>query len=120
MLNRQANGNPFQGALNACTVRCGTLAGHITAHRVEESRMWWGERYNVGPSLDYGLYSCFMSSFVYIFFGSCKDVTVGPTAILGLLTQPYVMEHTEDFAVLICFISGVIIFILGVLHLGES
>nr|CAD7460851.1 unnamed protein product [Timema tahoe] len=68
--------------------------------------MWWGERYNVGPSLDYGLYSCFMSSFVYIFFGSCKDVTVGPTAILGLLTQPYVMEHTEDFAVLICFISG--------------
>ncbi|XP_063235373.1 sodium-independent sulfate anion transporter-like isoform X2 [Bacillus rossius redtenbacheri] len=74
----------------------------------------------LGPQ--YGLYSCFMSSFMYILVGSCKDVTVGPTAILGLLTQPYVLQPymppMADFAVLLAFLNGSIIFLLGVLHLG--
>ncbi|XP_037899592.1 sodium-independent sulfate anion transporter-like, partial [Glossina fuscipes] len=33
----------------------------------------------------YGLYSAFMGCFVYIIFGTCKDITVGPTAITALM-----------------------------------
>ena len=34
----------------------------------------------------YGLYSAFMGCFVYCVFGSCKDITIGPTAIMALMT----------------------------------
>ncbi|OXU20106.1 hypothetical protein TSAR_005452 [Trichomalopsis sarcophagae] len=66
----------------------------------------------------YGLYSSFMGCFVYIFFGSTKDVTVGPTAIMGLLTQPFVLNYGDDFAVLLCFLTGCLITLMGLLRLG--
>ncbi|XP_014470113.1 PREDICTED: sodium-independent sulfate anion transporter-like isoform X2 [Dinoponera quadriceps] len=71
-----------------------------------------------GLPAQYGLYSGFMGCFVYLIFGSSKDVTVGPTAIMALLTQKHVMKLGEDVAVLICFLSGVVITAMGVLHLG--
>lgn len=33
----------------------------------------------------YGLYSAFMGVFVYAIFGTAKDVTVGPTALMSLI-----------------------------------
>jgi hypothetical protein len=48
----------------------------------------------------YGLYSSFVGSFVYTVFGSCKDVTVGPTAIMALLTYAPVYNFNADFAFL--------------------
>ncbi|XP_071555391.1 sodium-independent sulfate anion transporter isoform X1 [Temnothorax nylanderi] len=68
--------------------------------------------------LQYGLYSGFMGCFVYLVFGSSKDVTVGPTAIMALMVQKYVTSLGEDIAVLVCFLSGVVITVMGVLHLG--
>lgn len=65
----------------------------------------------------YGLYSAFMGCFVYIFFGTCKDVTVGPTAIMSLMVQKHVSDN-PDYAVLACFLSGCIILCLGILNLG--
>lgn len=65
----------------------------------------------------YGLYSAFMGCFVYIIFGSCKDVTVGPTAIMALMVQKHVADN-PDYAVLICFLSGCIILLLGIFNLG--
>lgn len=61
-----------------------------------------------------------MGPFVYAFLGSCKDVNIGPTAILALMVQPYVTEYGADMAVLITFLAGCIVFILGILHLGKS
>ncbi|XP_058790464.1 sodium-independent sulfate anion transporter isoform X2 [Phymastichus coffea] len=66
----------------------------------------------------YGLYSSFMGCFVYIFFGSTKDVTVGPTAIMGLLSVTFVRQYNEDFAVLLCFVSGIVITLMGTMKLG--
>lgn len=40
-----------------------------------------------------------MGCFVYLVFGSSKDVTVGPTAIMALLVQKYVIKLGEDLAV---------------------
>lgn len=59
-----------------------------------------------------------MGCFVYFFFGSVKDITIGPTAIMALMTQKSVESFNSDFAVLLCFLSGCIILLFGVLHLG--
>ncbi|XP_018357911.1 PREDICTED: sodium-independent sulfate anion transporter-like isoform X4 [Trachymyrmex cornetzi] len=71
-----------------------------------------------GLPAQYGLYSSFMGCFVYLVFGSCKDVTVGPTAIMALMVQKYVNSMGEDIAVLVCFLSGAVITFMGILHLG--
>lgn len=66
----------------------------------------------------YGLYSAFMGCFVYILFGSVTAVTVGPTALLAAMTQPFVSGKSPDFAVLLTFLYGVVEFGLGILNLG--
>ncbi|XP_053680352.1 sodium-independent sulfate anion transporter-like [Anopheles nili] len=66
----------------------------------------------------YGLYSAFMGCFVYCLFGSCKDLTIGPTAIMALMVQVYVGSLGADFAVLLTFITGCIILAFGLLNLG--
>lgn len=45
-------------------------------------------------------------------------MTIGPTAIMALMTQEPVSTYNSDAAVLLCFLSGCVIFLLGVLHLG--
>ncbi|XP_037302942.1 sodium-independent sulfate anion transporter-like [Manduca sexta] len=64
-----------------------------------------------------GLYSSIFPGLVYSMFGSCKDVTVGPTAILSALLAKYVAK-SADFAYLASFLSGCIIMLLGILQLG--
>ncbi|XP_071743295.1 sodium-independent sulfate anion transporter isoform X2 [Lepeophtheirus salmonis] len=65
----------------------------------------------------YGLYSAFMGCFVYVLLGSSKDITVGPTAIMALMTADHA-QLTPDYAVLLTFISGLIILAFGLLQLG--
>lgn len=43
----------------------------------------------------------------------------GPTAIMALMIQPYV-KLSPDYAVLCAFLSGIFIFLFGVLNLGKS
>ncbi|KAK2581384.1 hypothetical protein KPH14_005068 [Odynerus spinipes] len=71
-----------------------------------------------GLSPEYGLYAAFMASFVYIFFGSCENITIGPTAIMATMVQPLVSSHGKDMAILIAFLKGCIVTLLGILHLG--
>ncbi|XP_015601196.1 sodium-independent sulfate anion transporter isoform X2 [Cephus cinctus] len=71
-----------------------------------------------GLNPEYGLYAAFVSSFVYIIFGSCKNITIGPTAIMALMVRPLVDNYGPDIAVLICFLKGCIITLLGLFHLG--
>lgn len=65
----------------------------------------------------YGLYSAFMGCFMYVLFGSCKDITVGPTAIMSLLTAEYASKGPA-FVILLTFLTGLIILLLGILRLG--
>ncbi|XP_045127808.1 sodium-independent sulfate anion transporter-like isoform X7 [Portunus trituberculatus] len=71
-----------------------------------------------GLSPNYGLYSAFMGCFVYMFLGSCKDITIGPTAIMSIMTHEYSVEKNPDYAILLCFLSGLIIFAAGLCNLG--
>nr|CAD7414014.1 unnamed protein product [Timema poppensis] len=74
--------------------------------------------YSAAWGNEYGLYSAFMGCFVYLFLGSCKDITIGPTALMALMTYQQVVGRNPDFAVLLCFLSGCVQLLMSVLHLG--
>lgn len=61
-----------------------------------------------------------MGCFVYTLLGSCKDITIGPTAIMAIMTHEYSGEGGPDFAVLLCFLSGIIILASGICNLGKA
>ncbi|KAI5698472.1 hypothetical protein M8J75_007352 [Diaphorina citri] len=68
--------------------------------------------------LTYGLYSSFTGCLVYALLGSCKDITIGPTALMSLMTYQQIIGRNVDFAILLCFLSGIVQLLMGVLHLG--
>lgn len=55
---------------------------------------------------------------MYAIFGSCKDITIGPTAIMSLMIRSAVVDLNVNFAILGTFLSGLVIFMFGVLNLG--
>ena len=64
-----------------------------------------------------------MGGFVYCIFGSSKDITVGPTAIMSLMTAEYAKghgaEHTPpELAILLAFTTGIVVFLFGLLKFG--
>lgn len=71
-----------------------------------------------GLPAQYGLYGSFLGTLMYIFLGSCKDVPMGPTAISSLLTYQTVHGLGPDHAILLCFLSGVIQLLMGIVGLG--
>jgi len=58
-----------------------------------------------------------MGSFIYVLFGSSKDITIGPTAISSLLTAEY-GKLGVDYVVLLTFLSGSIILAMALFRLG--
>ncbi|XP_075211172.1 sodium-independent sulfate anion transporter isoform X2 [Lycorma delicatula] len=66
----------------------------------------------------YGLYSSFMGCLVYMVLGSCKDITIGPTALMALMTYQQIVGRNADFAILLCFLTGCIQVLMGIFHLG--
>lgn len=70
-----------------------------------------------GLSPSDGLYSAFMGCFVYFLLGSTMEMNIGPTAIMALMTYQY-SSGGSDYAVLLCFISGIIETLAGIINLG--
>lgn len=73
--------------------------------------------------VQYGLYSSFIGSFVYVVFGSSKDICLGPSAISSLLTGIYATSPiAEDltFALMLTFFSGVIQVAMFLFGLGKD
>ncbi|XP_071051901.1 sodium-independent sulfate anion transporter-like [Onthophagus taurus] len=71
-----------------------------------------------GLEPQYGLYSAFMGCFIYAIFGGCKDITIGPTALMALMTYQQIANRSVDYAVLLCFICGLVQLFMAVLNLG--
>ncbi|XP_066159016.1 sodium-independent sulfate anion transporter-like isoform X2 [Euwallacea fornicatus] len=71
-----------------------------------------------GLPTQYGLYTSFLGAIVYIFFGSCKDVPMGPTAISALLTNQAVDGKGPEHAILLCFLTGSVQLVMGIFGLG--
>ncbi|XP_045448685.1 sodium-independent sulfate anion transporter-like [Melitaea cinxia] len=66
----------------------------------------------------YGLYASFAGGFVYGIMGTCPQINIGPTALLSLLTFTYTNGKNPDYAILLCFIGGIIQLLAGVVQLG--
>ncbi|XP_030372597.1 sodium-independent sulfate anion transporter isoform X1 [Scaptodrosophila lebanonensis] len=74
-----------------------------------------------GLEPQYGLYSAFVGGIVYALLGSCRQVTIGPTALLALMTSRHTgfgLNSGPDYAILLCLISGLVEFAMAVLKLG--
>ncbi|XP_056406153.1 sodium-independent sulfate anion transporter isoform X2 [Hyla sarda] len=67
--------------------------------------------------VEFGLYSSYVGCFVYCLFGTSKDVTLGPTAIMSLLVFVYTSGDVSK-AILLAFLSGCIQLAMGILKFG--
>ena len=59
-----------------------------------------------------------MGCFVYVVFGGTRAVTIGPTALLGMLTHNSVVMMGPDAAVFLAFLSGLVELLMGLLNFG--
>lgn len=65
----------------------------------------------------YGLYTSFMACFVYVIFGTSRDINLGPTAVMSLLVAEFA-HSIPELAALLALISGLIQFAMGLFHVG--
>lgn len=61
---------------------------------------------------------------MYVIFGSTKQITIGPTALLSLLTYNYTYKfggshRNSDLVVLFTFLVGIIELLCGVFQMGK-
>ncbi|XP_035224438.1 sodium-independent sulfate anion transporter-like isoform X2 [Stegodyphus dumicola] len=66
----------------------------------------------------YGLYTAFMGSYMYSIFGTCKDLVIGPTSVMALMTAEYASIGGPVYASLLTFFCGCFQILLGILNLG--
>ncbi|KAK7868450.1 hypothetical protein R5R35_011203 [Gryllus longicercus] len=71
-----------------------------------------------GLSAQYGLYTAFMGSLVYTFFGTIKEVSIGPTSLMALLTFQFTEHLGVEFVILLSFLAGCVELLMGVLNAG--
>ncbi|KAG0304918.1 hypothetical protein BGZ98_004824 [Dissophora globulifera] len=76
-----------------------------------------------GLPVQHGLYSAYIGAIFYCFMGTSKDLTIGPTAVISLVTGQLVTELSgrmtpPEVAAISCICVGALTFILGFLRLG--
>jgi len=60
-----------------------------------------------------------MACFVYVIFGTSRDINLGPTAVMSLLVAEFA-HSIPELAALLALISGLIQFAMGLFHVGEK
>jgi len=53
-------------------------------------------------------------------FGTVKQVSMGPTSLMALLTYEYTKNLTPEYVVLLTFMSGIVEMLMGLFKLGKS
>ncbi|XP_027850075.2 sodium-independent sulfate anion transporter-like isoform X2 [Aphis gossypii] len=71
---------------------------------------------NLSPQV--GLYSSLIGGFIYMNFGTVKQVSMGPTSLMALLTYEYTKNLTPQYVVLLTFMSGIVEMLMGLFKLG--
>ncbi|XP_046830816.1 sodium-independent sulfate anion transporter-like isoform X1 [Vespa crabro] len=71
-----------------------------------------------GLTAQYGLYSSFLGGFIYLLLGTTKEVSIGPTSLMSLLTMEYTHDMPIDFVILLTFLAGCVELTMGLLNLG--
>lgn len=68
--------------------------------------------------LQYGLYSSFLGSLLYVLLGTIKEVSIGPTSLMSLLTSEYTHDQPVQVVVLLTFLTGAVQMAMALLQLG--
>ena len=55
-----------------------------------------------------------------MFFGSIKEVSIGPTSLMALLTLEFTRDMPRDFMILLGFLAGCVELSMGLLNLGNE
>ncbi|KAG0038416.1 hypothetical protein BGZ82_000298 [Podila clonocystis] len=76
-----------------------------------------------GLPVQHGLYSAYIGAIFYCFMGTSKDLTIGPTAVISLITGELVSELTgrltpQETAAISCLLVGALTLLLGIFRLG--
>ena len=56
---------------------------------------------------------------MYIFLGSTKQINIGPTAIVSVLTSKYVFEKPPEYAVFLSAVTAVVTMFMSIFRLGK-
>jgi SulP family sulfate permease len=78
-----------------------------------------------GVPVEMGLYACMLPLVAYAIFGTSNTLSVGPVALVSLMTATAIgqiaVAGSADYitaAILLAFISGLLLIVMGVLKLG--
>ncbi|EDW80686.1 uncharacterized protein Dwil_GK11435, isoform A [Drosophila willistoni] len=71
-----------------------------------------------GLSSEYGLYSAFIGSIIYVFFGTIPQVSIGPTSLMAILTLQYCADKPVQIVIVLAFLAGLVELAMGVFQLG--
>lgn len=52
-------------------------------------------------------------------FGTVKQVSIGPTSLMSLLTYEYTKDLPPQYVVLLTFMCGIVEMLMGLLKLGK-
>lgn len=99
--------------------QCDMIAGITVAMTVIPQGLAYAKIAGLLPQ--YGLYSAFMGCFVYSIFGTAKDITLGPTAIMSLMTASFgssPIQNDPTYALILTFIGGFVQLLMGLFNLG--
>jgi len=101
------------------------IAGITVGLVLVPQSMSYAKLANLSP--EFGLYSSFVGVFIYCFFATSKDVSIGPVAVMSLETGKVVTRVLHKYpgkwaahtiATTLAFICGCIVLGLGLLRLG--
>ncbi|KAH9499580.1 hypothetical protein Btru_074179, partial [Bulinus truncatus] len=101
------------------------IAGLTVGLTVIPQGLAYAQVANLSPQ--FGLYSAFVGCFVYCLLGTSKDITLGPTAILSLMTATFATAVSPELptggrdptiAILLTLFCGIFQLVLGILKLG--
>ena len=98
------------------SLQCDLIAGITVGLMVIPQGLAYGVLAGLPPQ--YGLYNAFMGSFIYCIFGSSKDITLGPTAIMSLMVATYGRENDAHYAIALSLFSGLVQLFMGLFSLG--
>lgn len=88
------------------TLQADVLAGFTVAVTLIPQGLAYGSLARL--PVQYGLYSGFVGGFVYLIFGTAKDITLGPTAIMSLFVAQY-CNGSIALASAMTFYSGLVL-----------
>ncbi|KAL9897198.1 sodium-independent sulfate anion transporter isoform 2-T3 [Glossina fuscipes fuscipes] len=71
-----------------------------------------------GRSSEYGLYTAFIGSIIYVFFGTIPQVSIGPTSLMSLMVLQYCYEKPIEIVIVLAFLAGCVELIMGIFQLG--